>query len=52
MKIKQIVKSTRVISTKTKDDEKLEEQTGLYMDYKGDLDDYRKRKKELEDGWL
>jgi hypothetical protein len=40
MTTKQIVKPIRVISDKSKEDEK---QAGLDMDYKGELDDYRRR---------
>jgi hypothetical protein len=50
MVVEQLEKTIRVMSTKKDENEAKIEQDGLDMEYNGELDDYRKRKKELEDG--
>jgi HEPN domain-containing protein len=46
--VKQLEKPIRVMSTKKDEKEAKIEQDGLNVEYNGELDDYRKRKKEKE----
>jgi hypothetical protein len=45
-----ITKPTRILSIKTDKDEQDQEQAGLDIDYSGEMDDYRARKKALDKG--
>jgi hypothetical protein len=43
-------KPVRVMSKMTEEEDKVIEQEGFDIDYKGDMDEYRSRKRNLEDG--
>jgi ribosomal protein L15 len=45
-----LTKPIRILSTKTVKDEQDQEQAGLDIDYSGEMDDYRARKKALDKG--